>query len=111
MKKIFLSAIGTILLLPNLAMAGQYKMIRDTIDVPHSDGIYTQEKHAEVCKAFLKNLEASPAYPPMACDVTFKPEFADFKTPVWQDMDVWENRDLELQRGAQPKNEAEKHSR
>lgn len=91
------SALGIILLSPNLAMAGQYKMIRDTIDVPHSDGIYTQEKHAEVCTAFLKNLEASPPYPPMACDVTFKPEFADFKTPEWLDMDVWENRDLELQ--------------
>lgn len=87
---------------------GQYKMINDTFQVPQPDGTYTLENHAEVCTAFLKNLEASPPFPPMACDVKFRPEFKDFRTPEWRDVDVWENRDLELQIGTPPVNEAEK---
>jgi hypothetical protein len=111
MRKINLGVLGIILLLSNLAMAGEYKMITDTVYVPQADGITKLEKHAEVCLAFLKNLEASPSFPPMACDVIFKPEYTDFKTPEWKDVDVWENRDLELQLGSQPKNEAEKERR
>ncbi len=92
-----------------LNSVGQYKMIGDTIDVPQPNGISKLEKHAEVCTAFLKNLEAFPSFPPMACDVKFKPEFEDFKTPEWQDIDVWENRDLWLQIDRMPpKDEAEK---
>jgi hypothetical protein len=67
------------------------------------------EEHAEVCTAFLKNLEALPPFPPMVCELQFKPEFTDFKVPEWQDIDVWENRDLYLQiLKTPPKNEAEK---
>jgi uncharacterized protein YecT (DUF1311 family) len=73
---------------------GLYKMIEDTFDVPQPNGISKLEKHAEVCTAFLKNLGASPPLPPMACDVTFKPEFTDFKTPKWRDIDILESRDL-----------------
>lgn len=90
---------------------GKYKMIGDSIDAPQpANAPSMPEKHAEVCTAFLKVLEASTSsFPPMVCDVKFKPEFTDFKTPEWQDVDVWENRDLELQVGQRkPENEAEK---
>jgi hypothetical protein len=89
--------------------SGQYKMIDDTIVVPQPNGISTVEKHAEVCTAFLKNLEAFPPFPPMACDVKFKPEFTDFKTPEWQEVDVWANRDLWIQlESAPPKGNTDK---
>lgn len=97
MKKGIIGVIGIILFLPNLAMAGKYKMIEDSMFVPQPNGITKVEEHAEVCTAFLKNLEAFPPFPPMACDVKFKPEFTDFKTPEWQDIDVWENRALYMQ--------------
>lgn len=93
-------------------VAGKYKMIEDSIYIPQSDGITKVEKNAEVCTAFLKNLEAFPPFPPMACDVKFKPEFTDFKTPEWQDIDVWENRDLWLQLArTPPKDNIEKEQR
>jgi hypothetical protein len=82
-----------------VAMAGQYMMINDSIDMPQPDGVGIVEKHAEVCTAFMKVLEASPPFPPMACDVKFPPGFPDFKVPEWQSVDVWENKDLELQVG------------
>jgi hypothetical protein len=66
MRKINLGVLGIILLLSNLAMAGEYKMITDTVYVPQADGITKLEKHAEVCLAFLKNLEASPSFPPIS---------------------------------------------
>lgn len=102
--------LGMILLLPKFAVAGQYKMITDTIYVPQADGTTKLEKHAEVCTAFLKNLEAFPPFPPMVCDVKFKPEFTDFKVPEWKEIDVWENRDLYLQMWRTPlKNETERN--
>jgi hypothetical protein len=97
MRKNNLGVLGIILLLSNLAMAGEYKMITDTIYVPQADGITKLEKHAEVCTAFLKNLEALPPFPPMVCELQFKPEFTDFKVPEWKEIDVWDNRDLSLQ--------------
>lgn len=89
--------------------AGQYKMIGDTFYTPQPGGITQVEEHAEVCTAFLKNLEAFPPFPPMVCELQFKPEFTDFKLPEWKEIDVWENRDLYLQiLKTPPKNEAEK---
>lgn len=109
MKKIIFGLLGIILFLPHSAMAGKYKMIRDTIYVPQADGTTKLEEHAEVCTAFLKNLESFPPFPPMACDVKFKPEFVDFKSPEWKEIDVWENRDLYIQTfQTPPANEAEK---
>lgn len=88
--------------LPTEIKTGQYKMISDSINVPQSNGISIVEKHAEVCSAFMKVLEALPPFPPMACDVKIPPEFTNFKTPEWADVDVWENRGLWLQLARTP---------
>jgi len=108
MKKLFLYLILLASLIPLQAIAGKYKMVRDSIFEPQPNGITKVEEHAEVCTAFLKNLEANPPFPPMACDVMFKPEFSEFQTPEWQDIDVWENQDLWLGRAPRPLTEAEK---
>ena len=40
-------------------------------------------------------------------ELQFKPEITDFKVPEWKEIDVWENRDLDLQIESPPKNETE----
>lgn len=90
-----------------VAVAGEYKVVNDTYAIQQSDGTFKVERHAEVCSAFLQSLKSWPSYLPVACDMKFKPQFKDFKVPDWQDIDVWENRELDLQIGNPPKNPAE----
>lgn len=64
------------------ADAGQYVLVKG--------------KGAEVCEAYRKNLNSFGdlnVYT-MACERERNPKFTKFKKPDWEEIDLWENREL-----------------
>lgn len=51
-------------------------------------------KGVEVCEAYAKNLESFHDLAPMLCERKINPILKDFRKPVWQELDIWANREL-----------------
>jgi hypothetical protein len=64
----------------NVALAGSYELVKG--------------KGIEVCEAYKKNLESFNDSQPMACERKINPAFKDFEKPVWQNVDLGQNREL-----------------
>jgi hypothetical protein len=58
--------------------------------------VLVKGKGVEVCEAYKKNLNSFDLHNKyvMACERKINPEFAEFKTPEWGKMDLWENRKI-----------------
>ncbi|MDI6728499.1 MAG: hypothetical protein QMD44_06180 [Thermodesulfovibrionales bacterium] len=81
-RRIFLILVVILFLLPAIGWAGEYVLVKG--------------KGVEVCEEYGKNLNSFylPHLYVMACERKINPEFTEFKWPEWEEIDLWENREL-----------------
>jgi len=82
MRKYYASIVVFIFLLPVYVLAGEYVLVK-------GEGI-------EVCEAYGENLNSFNLHSEytMACEREINPKFTDFKKPEWEELNIWENREL-----------------